>query len=57
MVVAVVTPVVFCADATEKRNKNTKISWWLPKSSFITIHVKHIVIHISLIVAWSEPEL
>jgi hypothetical protein len=30
MVVAVVTPVVFCAKATEKRNKNTKISWWLP---------------------------
>ncbi len=31
MVVAVVTPVVFCAKATEKRNINTKISWWLPK--------------------------
>jgi hypothetical protein len=27
MVVAVVTPVVFCAKATEKRNKNTKIIW------------------------------
>jgi hypothetical protein len=26
MVVAVVTPVEFCAKATEKRNKNTKIS-------------------------------
>ncbi len=25
MVVAVVTPVVFCAKATEKRNKNTKL--------------------------------
>ncbi len=58
MVVAVVTPVVFCAKATEKRNKNTKISWWLPKSLFITIcFLKHIVIHISLIVAWPEPEL
>jgi hypothetical protein len=57
MVVAVVTPVVFCAKATEKRNKNTKISWWLPKSLFITIYVKHIVIHISLIVAWPELEL
>ncbi len=57
MVVAVVTPVVFCAKATEKRNKNTKISWWLPKSLFITIYVKHIVIHTSLIVAWPEPEL
>jgi hypothetical protein len=50
MVVAVVMPVVFCAKITEKRNKNTKISWWLPKSLFITIYVKHIVIHISLIV-------
>jgi hypothetical protein len=58
MVVVVVTPVVFCAKVTEKRNKNTKISWWLPKSLFITIiHVKHIVIHTSLIVAWPEPEL
>jgi hypothetical protein len=57
MVVAVVTPDVFYAKATEKRNKNIKISWWLPKSLFITIYVKHIVIHISLIVAWSEPEL
>jgi hypothetical protein len=58
MVVAVVMPVVFCAKATEKRNKNTKISWWLPIGLYITIYVvKHIVIHISLIVAWSEPEL
>jgi hypothetical protein len=49
MVEAVVTPVVFCAKATEKRNKNTKISWWLPKSLLITICYKHIVIHISVI--------
>jgi hypothetical protein len=40
MVVAVVAPVVFCAKATEKRNKNTKIIWWLPKSLFITIYCK-----------------
>jgi hypothetical protein len=40
MVVAVVTPVLFCAKATEKRNKNTKISWWLPKSLFIAIYCK-----------------
>jgi hypothetical protein len=40
MVVAVVMPVVFCAKATEKRNKNTKISWWLPKSLYITIYCK-----------------
>jgi hypothetical protein len=63
MVVAVVTPVVFCAKATEKQNKNTKISCLLQKSLFITFIVKHIVIHISLImrgrarvVAWPEPE-
>ncbi len=40
MVVAVVTPGVFCAKATEKRNKNTKLSWWLTKSLFITIYCK-----------------
>ncbi len=40
MVVVVVTPVVFCAKATEKRNKNTTISWWLPKRLFITICYK-----------------
>jgi hypothetical protein len=40
MVVAVVTPVVFCAKATEKRNKNVKIIWWLPKSLFITMCYK-----------------
>ncbi len=57
MVVAVVMPVVFCAKATEKRNKNSKICWWLLKSLFITIYVKHIVIHTSLIVVWPEPEL
>jgi hypothetical protein len=58
MVVVVVMPVVFCAKATEKRNKNTKISWLLPKSFLITIYiVKHIVIHISLIEAWPEPKL
>ncbi len=38
MVVAVVTSVVLCAMATEKRNKNTKISCLLPKSLFITIY-------------------
>ncbi len=63
MVVEVVTPVVFCAKATEKQNKNTKISYSSPKSLFITFIVTHIVIHISLIVcgraqvvAWLEPE-
>jgi hypothetical protein len=36
-VVAVVIPVVFCATATEKSNKITKISCLLAKSLFITI--------------------
>ncbi len=40
MVVAVVMPVVFCAKATEKRTKNTKTIWWLPKSLFIIICYK-----------------
>ncbi len=50
MVVAVVTPVVFCDKATEKQNKNKKTSCLLPKFLFVTFIVKHIVIHISLIV-------
>jgi hypothetical protein len=40
MVVAVMTPVVFCAKAIEKRNKNTKISCLLPQKLFITIYCK-----------------
>ncbi len=63
MVVVVVMPVVFCAKATERQNKNTKISCLLPKSLFITFIVKHILIHILLIVrgrarvvAWPEPK-
>jgi hypothetical protein len=40
MVVAVVTPVVFCAKATEKRNKNTKISCLLAKKLFVAIYCK-----------------
>jgi hypothetical protein len=40
MVVAVVMPVVFCAKATEKRKKSTKISCLLQKSLFITIYCK-----------------
>jgi hypothetical protein len=56
MVVAVVTTVVFCAKAIEKQNKNTKIRFLLPKRLFVTFIVKHIVIHISLIVR-GEPKL
>ena len=57
MVVAVVTPVVFCAKATEKCNKNTKINCLLEIILFIFYLVKHIVIHVSLIVVWPEPKL
>ncbi len=64
MVVAVVTPVVFCAKATERRNKNTKISWWLPKSLFITIcyktycnsYIANSSVARARVVAWPEPE-
>ncbi len=58
MVVVVVTPVVFCAKATEKCNKNSKISFLVAIVLFITIYiVKHIVVHVSLIAAWPKPEL
>jgi hypothetical protein len=40
MVVAVVTPVVLCAMATEKRNENTKTSCMLEKKIFVTIYCK-----------------
>jgi hypothetical protein len=64
MVVVVVTPVVFCAKATEKRIKNTKISWWLPKSLFITIcyktyynsYIANSSVAGAQVVAWPEPE-
>jgi hypothetical protein len=57
MVVAVVTPVVFCPKATEKRNKNTKISWWLPKSLFITIYCKTYCNSYTANSSVAEPEL
>ena len=64
IVVAVVTPVVFCAKATEKRNKNTMLSWWLTKSLFITIYFKtycnsyitNSSVARARVVAWPEPE-
>jgi hypothetical protein len=40
MVVAVVTPVVFCAKATEKRKKTLKLVGGYQKSLFITIYCK-----------------
>jgi hypothetical protein len=63
MVVAVVTPGVFCAKATKKINKNTKISWCLPKSLFITIYCKtycnsyiaNCSVARAQVVAWPEP--
>jgi hypothetical protein len=57
MAVAVVTPVLFCAKATEKFNKYTKICSLLEIILFMIISCKNIVIHVSLIVAWPEPEL
>ncbi len=57
MVVAVVTPVVFCAKTTEKRNKSTKLVGGYQKVYLLLYVIKHIEIHISLIVAWPEPEL
>jgi hypothetical protein len=60
MVMAVVMPVVFCAKATEKRNKNTKISWWLPKSLFSKTYCISYIANCSMaraqVVAWLEPK-
>ncbi len=57
MIVAVVTPVVFCAKATEKRTKTLKLFGGCQKVYLLLYVIRHIVIHISLIVAWPEPEL
>jgi hypothetical protein len=54
MVVAVVTPVVFCAKATERQIKTQKEGCLLQKGLFITFIVKHIVIHIANC-AWPSP--
>ncbi len=46
--------------ATEKRNKNTKISWWLAKKLFNTICYKtyynSYIANRGRVVAWPEPE-
>ncbi len=57
MVVAVVTPVVFCAKATEKCNKTLKVV--VCKQCLYTIKyiVTNITIHVTLIVVWPKPEL
>ena len=57
MVVVVVMPVVFCAKATEKRNKTLKLVGGYQKVHLLLYVIKHIVIHTSLIVAWPEPAL
>ncbi len=64
MVVADVMPDVFCAKATEKRNKNTKISLWLPESLFTTIfcktycnsYIAYNSVARARVVAWPKPE-
>jgi hypothetical protein len=65
MVVVVVTPVVFCAKATEKCNEKTKISCLKANILMITIYCKR-TYHTSRIanfsvdpaqvVRWPEPE-
>jgi hypothetical protein len=64
MAVTNVTPVVFCAKATEKRNKNTKISWFLEIILFIIIpcktycnsYIATCSVTRAQVVAWLEPE-
>ncbi len=55
MVVTVVMPVVFCAKATEKQNKNTKISCFLPKSLFNNIYCKTYCNSYTANCAWPSP--
>ncbi len=59
MVVAVVMPVVFCAKATEilKNAKKLKLIVFIANFYLKLYIVKHIKIHISLIVVWPEPKL
>jgi hypothetical protein len=64
MAVAVVTPVVFCAKATEKFNKHTKISCLLKIILFIIIscktycnsYIANNSVAQARVVAWLEPE-
>ncbi len=60
---AVVTPIMFCAKATEKKKKTLKLVSGYQKVYLLLYSIKHIVIHISLIkvararvVAWRVPE-
>ncbi len=64
MAVAVVTPVVFCAKATEKYTKNTKISFLLKIILFVIIsckkycnsYIANCSVARAQAVAWLEPE-
>jgi hypothetical protein len=64
MAVAVVMPFVFCAKATEKCNKNTKISCLLEIILFIVISCKtycnsciaYCSVSRARVVAWLEPK-
>jgi hypothetical protein len=64
MAVAVVTPVVFCAKATEKCNKNTKFSCLLEIILFVVIscktycnsYIANCSVARAQAVAWLEPE-
>ncbi len=64
MVVAVVTPVVFCSKATEKFNKNNKISHLKTINLLITMycktyynsHIPNCSVDQARVVGWPEPE-
>ncbi len=57
MVVAVVTPVMFCAKATKKCKKTLRLVVCKQCLYLLLYIVKHIVIHVALIVAWLETKL
>jgi hypothetical protein len=57
MVVAVVMPVVFCNKATKSLVKTLELVFCNHFLYVLLYIVKHIAVHVSLIIAWPEPEL
>ncbi len=56
MIVAVVNPVVFVLRLLKKAIKTLKLFFCKQYMFLVLCIVKHIAIHVTLIVAWPEPE-
>ncbi len=57
MVVMIVMQVVLCNKATENFNKILKLVVCNQCLYVLLYIIKHIIIHVSLVVAWTEPKL